>query len=198
MPNRAVSAATTRSHDSTISNPPASAGPFTAAMSGFGKSRCHDARRSRPCRARCRRAALRDDLEVGAGREHLAGTGQHDRAQLVVGLDLVEDRRHRLADLGTDRVARFGPVEREERGRAPAFRSPRLPCGGTYSATAAAQRAATSSTIGRGARRAAVDSPVGRGAPRAARAAISTAAPTVVARSPMRSAIFPWTTAPSG
>ena len=33
------SAATTRSHDSTISKPPASAGPFTAAMIGFGKSR---------------------------------------------------------------------------------------------------------------------------------------------------------------
>jgi hypothetical protein len=39
IPKRAVSAAITRSHDSTISKPPASAGPLTAAMIGFGKSR---------------------------------------------------------------------------------------------------------------------------------------------------------------
>ena len=54
MPNSAVSAATTRSHESTISKPPASAGPFTAAMIGFGKSRAHDAARSRLAGARCR------------------------------------------------------------------------------------------------------------------------------------------------
>ena len=38
-PNDAVLAATTRSHDSTISNPPPSAGPSTAAISGFSRSR---------------------------------------------------------------------------------------------------------------------------------------------------------------
>ena len=38
--------------------------------------------RSRPSRSRCRRARpWRDDLEVGAGREHLARAGEHDRAQ---------------------------------------------------------------------------------------------------------------------
>jgi 1,4-dihydroxy-2-naphthoyl-CoA synthase len=39
IPNLAWSAATTRSHDSTISNPPASAGPLTAAINGLGKPR---------------------------------------------------------------------------------------------------------------------------------------------------------------
>ena len=38
-PNHALSAATIRSHASAISNPPATAVPFTAAMIGFGKSR---------------------------------------------------------------------------------------------------------------------------------------------------------------
>ena len=39
MPKVACSAATTRSHESMISKPPASADPFTAAMSGLGNSR---------------------------------------------------------------------------------------------------------------------------------------------------------------
>ncbi len=39
MPKVAVVEATTRSHDSTISVPPASAGPSTAAMIGFVRSR---------------------------------------------------------------------------------------------------------------------------------------------------------------
>ena len=39
IPKVAWSAATTRSHESMISKPPASAEPFTAAMSGLGKSR---------------------------------------------------------------------------------------------------------------------------------------------------------------
>ena len=39
MPKVACSAATTRSHESMISKPPASADPFTAAMTGLGKSR---------------------------------------------------------------------------------------------------------------------------------------------------------------
>ncbi len=39
MPKVAVREATTRSHDSTISVPPASAGPSTAAMMGLVRSR---------------------------------------------------------------------------------------------------------------------------------------------------------------
>ena len=39
MPKVACSAATTRSHESMISKPPASAEPLTAAMRGLGKSR---------------------------------------------------------------------------------------------------------------------------------------------------------------
>ena len=59
--------------------------------------------------------ALRDHLEVRARREHVAPARQHDGAQRGVGFDLVEQGGHRLAHLGTDRVAGFGAVEREER-----------------------------------------------------------------------------------
>ncbi len=40
MPKVACSAATTRSHESMISKPPARADPLTAAITGLGKSRC--------------------------------------------------------------------------------------------------------------------------------------------------------------
>ncbi len=85
MPNTAVSDATTRSHDNTISNPPASAGPLTAAMIGLGKSRVHQPREAAFAACDVVRLARRDDLEIGAGREHLAAPGHDDRSQRGVG-----------------------------------------------------------------------------------------------------------------
>ena len=93
IPNREVSAATTRSHDSTISKPPASAGPLTAAISGFGKSRVATPANPPLPRAMSMPRPGRDDLQVGARGEHLARAGEHDRAQVGVGLDLVERGR---------------------------------------------------------------------------------------------------------
>ena len=68
----------------------------------------HDAREATlaACDVAC--PPLRDHLEVGARGEHVARAGEHDRTYLGVGLDLVEQAGHRLADLGADRVARFG------------------------------------------------------------------------------------------
>ena len=41
--------------------------------------------------------------------------------KLIRYFDLIEQRCHRLADFGADRVARFGPVEREQRDVAAPF-----------------------------------------------------------------------------
>ena len=111
MPKRAVSAATTRSHESTISNPPASAGPFTAAMIGFGKSRVTMPAKpplpramslARPCATTFRSAPAENTSPAPVS------TTARKRG---VGLDLVEEAGHRLADFGADRVARLGPVQ---------------------------------------------------------------------------------------
>ena len=75
----------------------------------------HDARETALAAGDVHAASGRDDLEIGAGGEHLTRAREHDGAQAGVGLDLVEDRRHRLAHLGADRVARAGAIERDER-----------------------------------------------------------------------------------
>ena len=79
MPKVACSAATTRSHESMISKPPASAEPLTAAMIGLGKSRW--VRPPKPPLAPDDVAALAaaEGLEVHAGAERLvAAPGDHD------------------------------------------------------------------------------------------------------------------------
>ena len=186
-----VSAATTRSHDSTISKPPASAGPLTAAMIGLGKSRVTMPAKPPLPRAMSFASPCGDDLEVGAGREHLAPPGQHDRAQRGVGFDLVEQRGHRLAHLGADRVAGLGPVQRDERDVLAPFEFD--DCHGS----ATLIHRVWTDVDGRSVERAR-DARAATSRVRRARAAMIAAAPNVVARSPTLSAIFPCSTAPSG
>ena len=185
MPKRAVSAATTRSHDSTISNPPASAGPFTARDDRLREVAGHDAREPALAARDVHAAALRDDLEVGAGGEHLARAGEHDGAQRGVGLDLVEEPGHRLADLGADRVARVGPVEREERDVAAPFEFDE--CHALMADPNSDRR------VDRGG-----DAGPERAGSRASRPPSAPRAPIVVARRPTWSASLPWMIEPSG
>ena len=157
---------------------------MTAAMIGFGKSRVTMPAKPPLPRAMSMPRPCATTLRSAPGREHLAGAGEHDGAECVVGLDLVEDAGHRLADLGADRVARVGPVEREERDVSAPFEFYECHAAGTLtlgrrSSIAAVMPGRTSRVI-------------------ASTASMSTAAPIVVARSPMWSAILPCTIAPSG
>ena len=115
MPKVAWSAATTRSHDSMISQPPASAAPLTAAMIGLGNCRWvmpanppvppmmappspeAKALRSMPAEKALSPAPVRTTTAQPASR-----------------LELVEGGRHPHADVAVDGVAGLGPVDRED------------------------------------------------------------------------------------
>ena len=87
MPNVAVVDATTRSQASTISVPPARAGPSTAAITGLVRSRW--TKPANPPRFVDRRARVAgvDLLEVGAGAEHRRLPGEDADPDRVVGLE---------------------------------------------------------------------------------------------------------------
>jgi hypothetical protein len=53
------------------------------------------------------------DLQVRSGAEAAAGTGQHDGANVVVGLDTIERGVHALDEGIVDRVQSIGSVERD-------------------------------------------------------------------------------------
>ena len=114
MPNLAFVEATIRSHDRTISHPPARAAPSTAAMIGLVRSRL--AMPAKPPLGVCRLAGLAggDRLEVGAGGEDRALAGENADPDLVVGLELVDGRLDALGDVAVDRVAGLGPVDGDE------------------------------------------------------------------------------------
>ena len=59
--------------------------------------------------------ALGESLDVGAGREHLVGAGDHDAADLGIGVEALQRRRQLLHQLRRERVSRLGPVEPAER-----------------------------------------------------------------------------------
>ncbi len=116
-PKTAVRDATTRSQASTISVPPASAGPSTAAMMGFVRVALHEAREA----AALGHHAARIDahlLQVGAGAEDVAlagpGAGEDPDPRLVVGLELVDGLLEALRDRGVDGVARVGTVDGDD------------------------------------------------------------------------------------
>ena len=79
--------ATTRSQDSTISVPPARAGPSTAAMIGLVRSRMRDAAEAAPLGGQAAGVAGVDLLEVGAGAEHRRHAGEDADPDVVVGLE---------------------------------------------------------------------------------------------------------------
>ncbi len=59
--------------------------------------------------------ALGDLLQVGTGAERGTRAGEDDDGDRVVGLEVVEDRLHCLGEIAVHRVARLGPVERDDR-----------------------------------------------------------------------------------
>ena len=88
MPKRAPRAATIRSQASAISNPPATAKPSTAAISGLRGGALHDAGEAAVPDAR----ALAGDerLQVHAGAEAPPAPVSTPTLQLVVAVELVE------------------------------------------------------------------------------------------------------------
>ena len=113
-PKAAAVEATMRSHESAISQPPASAGPSTAAMIGLVRSRC--AMPAKPPRLVCSAPAWprRDRLEVGPGREDGSVAGEDADPRVVVLLELVDRRLHPVGDVAVDRVAGLGPTDGDE------------------------------------------------------------------------------------
>ena len=119
-PNRAVSAATTRSQANASSKPPPTAAPFTAAITGLaGNVRKFE--RGRDVRVRIRRApaapaartllALAEGAQVHAGTEDpLTGAREHEHLGGVVGVALVKGPAQLSQHFGIERIGRFGPV----------------------------------------------------------------------------------------
>ena len=112
MPNCAPRAATIRSQARTISNPPASANPSTAAISGLREDR-----RAIPAKPRSSShgagASGGERFEVHPRAETFTGAGEYADRNRGVAIELLERLRDRLGGFQVDRVARLGPVERD-------------------------------------------------------------------------------------
>ncbi len=99
----------------TISKPPASAGPFTAAMSGLGNLRVTMPPKPPRFVASSPPLPFATFLRSAPAQNVEPGAGEDDDRDRVVGLEVVEDRFHRLGELAVHRVARLGPVEGDDR-----------------------------------------------------------------------------------
>ena len=122
IPKVAWSAATTRSHDSMISQPPARAAPLTAAMIGLGNCRWVMPAKPPEPPMMAPPSPEAKALRSMPGREGLVtGTGDDDDRAPVVGLELVERVGHAHADVAVDGVARLGPVDGEDLDVSSAF-----------------------------------------------------------------------------
>ena len=122
MPKVAWSAATTRSHESMISKPPASADPLTAAMIGLGKSRWVSPPKPPLAPMMLPPSPLLNALRSMPALKALSPLpgDDHDPAVGVLG-QLVHDAGHGLAHGAVDGVARLGPVDGEDLDVAAAF-----------------------------------------------------------------------------
>ena len=114
MPNDAAVDATTMSHARTISVPPASAGPSTAAMSGLVRGRATSPPKPPRFGLEVAGLALVDRLQVGAGAEHVALGGEHTQPDLGVLLELIERGFHAPRDVAVDGVLLLGTVDLED------------------------------------------------------------------------------------
>ena len=89
--------------------PRPTAAPFTAASRGLGNSWSVSTKAGKPERSGARRAGV-DRLghleQVGSGAERLAGTGEHDRADGVVGGRGAQGVGRRVIQLLVERVRR--------------------------------------------------------------------------------------------
>ena len=97
-----------------ISQPPASAGPSIAAMTGFVRSRC--TKPANPPRFVCRSACLSgaDGLQIGAGGEHRAFVSEDADPCVVVVLELIDRGLHAPRDITVHGVAGLGTVQSQE------------------------------------------------------------------------------------
>ena len=117
IPIFAVGATTRRSHATASCMPAPSAAPFTAAMTGAGKSTIASSTRSNagrnvsppPCSSPPVSCARRMMSAPGAERD--ACTGDHDGPQA---LRLLEVAAQLVAELGVERVATLGAVDRRQ------------------------------------------------------------------------------------
>ena len=114
-PNSAVSEATIRSQISASSQPPPSAQPETAAIIGVRHSASRRQNAGRRVKERLVELALGERADVGAGGEDLVGAGDHDAADLGVGVEALDRAGELLHQLGRERVARLGAVQAAER-----------------------------------------------------------------------------------
>ena len=148
-PNRAVSAATTRSQANASSKPPPTAAPFTAAITGLagnvrklngaGTSASVRIRRAPAAPAARTLLALAEGAQVHAGTEDpLTGAREHEHLRSVVGVALVKGPAQLPEHFGIERIGRFGPVEPEYLDQAVLFALEnhrhlvcRPPCGAT-------------------------------------------------------------------
>ena len=112
-PNSAVSEATIMSQSSASSQPPPSAQPETAAISGVRQAAIRFQNGGR-AQHHVLEAALAHRLDVGAGGEDLVGAGDHDAADLLVGVEALDRRGELLHQLGREGVARLGAVQPAE------------------------------------------------------------------------------------
>src|SRR5487761_1569456 len=99
-PNCASSLATTRSQASTSSNPPASAYPSTAAITGLTGGR--------------RVIAGQEPLQIHACAESAAGAGQDEDADVLAPVQILDGLGDAGRDRPVDRVPHFGPVDGDD------------------------------------------------------------------------------------
>jgi hypothetical protein len=108
------SEATIRSHSRASSQPPPSAKPDTAAASGVLQAASRRQNAAAGWRKRLLEGALAQCVDVGAGREHVVGAGDHHDSDLRVGVESLDLGGQLLHQLGREGVAGVGPVQPAE------------------------------------------------------------------------------------
>ena len=114
-PKTAVSEATIMSHTQRQLAPAAERPAETAAIDRRAAGGEPPPEAGRGVDERLLEAALAQRADVGAGREHLVAAGDHDAADLGVGVEPLDRPGELVHQLGRQRVARLGPVQPAQR-----------------------------------------------------------------------------------
>ena len=117
--SRARSDTKTMSQWASMVKPRPTAAPFTAASNGFGNSCSTSTNAGNPLRDGAVAIdagvdGLRHLQEIGARTERLAGTGEHDDRDVVVGCGGAQRVGGRVVQLLVERIGAVGPVEGEQ------------------------------------------------------------------------------------
>ena len=113
-PNLAVSAARMKSHIIASSQPPPSAKPATAAISGLRARADIVPAADEVAEEHLGEALVLHFLDVGAGGERLVGAGQHHGADPGLRLEGAERQVELLDQRAVERVQRLRPIEADE------------------------------------------------------------------------------------